>query len=70
MSDLLDKASELEELQRNLAIEKARKKEPTLFTGRCRYCNAEIDSGIFCDKWCAEDYESEEIIKKRQFKNR
>lgn len=68
MSDMLDRASDLEALQRDLAIKQVREQKAPKPTGRCKYCNAELISGLFCDKWCAEDYESEEIIKKRQFK--
>ena len=68
MSDDLDRASEIEQQQRDDAIAKARIKQKTLYTGRCLWCNDTIHSGLFCNIYCHEDYESEQIIKKKQYR--
>jgi hypothetical protein len=68
-SDIFDDASDTEELHRTIAIKAARSKaKNTLFTGRCRYCNAPVDEGIFCNIYCHTDYESEQIIRSRQYR--
>ena len=68
MSDEFDRASELEQEYRDRAIAKARIKQKTAFSGRCKYCNDIVNSGIFCNVYCASDYESEQIIRKRQYR--
>ena len=66
--DEFDRASEIEQANRDEAIARARTKQKTMFTGRCRYCNDVVDSGIFCNIHCATDYESEQVIKNRQYR--
>ena len=70
MPDLLDDASNLEELQRNLAIEKIRndKTKQKVHT-HCLYCNIELTvNSAYCSPECKEDGELEQSIKKRQFR--
>ena len=63
--DVYDQATEREEKHRELSIAQARaKNQPIKFSGRCLSCNAEVESGRFCDSWCREDYEQELRIKR------
>ncbi|WP_337027167.1 hypothetical protein [Pantoea eucalypti] len=56
MSDELDQAAELEELERNIAL--ANRKHPEMsFTGASYYCEEVVPAGCFCSAECREDYE-------------
>ena len=56
MSDELDQAAELEELERNIAL--ANRKHPEMsFTGACYYCEEVVPAGCFSSAECREDYE-------------
>ena len=56
MSDELDQAAELEELERNIAL--ANRKHPEMsFTGASYYCEEVVPAGFFCSAECREDYE-------------
>ena len=69
MSDIYDMASDNEERDRDLAIQIARSKPKNhFFTGHCLYCNDSIAKGLFCNTFCHQDYESEQIIKKHQWR--
>ena len=39
MTDLYDRATEAEELHREMSLRQARNKKKAAFTGYCRYCN-------------------------------
>lgn len=55
-ADITDQASELEELERAIAL--ANRKKPTMvFTGECHWCEEPIGSGHFCNSDCREDHE-------------
>jgi len=69
MTDIYDMASDNEERDRDLAIQIARSKPKNhSFTGRCLYCNDSIAKGLFCNAFCHTDYESEQVIKKHQWR--
>ena len=58
MADITDEASELEELQNNVAINAQLLKPRLAANNVCHNCNEIITRGIFCDTYCAEDYDS------------
>ena len=65
MSDELDQAAELEELERNIAL--ANRKHPEMvFTGACYYCEEAVPAGCFCDEDCRSDYERVERAKQQR----
>ncbi len=56
-ADLADQASELEELERAIAL--AKRKKPTMaFTGECHWCEEPISTGHYCDAECRKDHET------------
>jgi hypothetical protein len=63
MSDIFDDASEVEQLQREIAIKQIRNKKKQPFTGHCLCCNEEILEGRFCSTECREDWELEQKLK-------
>ena len=67
MTDIFDRASEREQLERDLAISSARKSAPSVqATGHCLWCNAELARGKrWCDAECCEDWELNEAAGKR-----
>jgi len=65
MSDELDQAAELEELERNIALANRRHPEMT-FTGACYYCEEAVPAGCFCDEDCRSDYERIERAKQHR----
>ncbi|HFV0912154.1 TPA: hypothetical protein ACH7ZD_003211 [Escherichia coli] len=45
------------EALKDMAIDNIRKQAQVVsqvFTGKCRYCNESIESGIYCDAECAQ----------------
>jgi len=65
MSDELDQAAELEELERNIAL--ANRNHPEMaFTGTCYYCKELVLAGCFCDEDCRSDYERIERAKQHR----
>lgn len=65
MSDQLDQAAELEELERTIAL--ANLKHPEMaFTGVCYYCEEAVPFGCFCDEDCRSDYERIERAKQHR----
>lgn len=65
MSDELDQAAELEELERNIAL--ANRAHPAMqFTGACYYCEEAVPAGCFCSPECREDYERIERAKQQR----
>ena len=58
MTDIYDRASDREQLDRDLAIKSARESAPEApVTGDCLWCNAELTGGRrWCDAWCREDW--------------
>lgn len=61
--DEFDRASELEQYQRELALDKVRAKKKSFYTGHCRYCNETITQGSFCSAECREGQELEDKFK-------
>lgn len=60
MTDIYDQATFIEERDRELSIAHVRaQNQPIKFSGRCLSCNAQIESGRYCDSWCREDHEQE-----------
>lgn len=65
MSDELDQAAALEELERTIAL--ANRTHPTMqFTGACYYCEEAVQAGCFCDEDCRSDYERIERAKQHR----
>jgi len=65
MSNELDQAAELEELERNIAL--ANRKRPEMqFTGACYNCDESVQAGCFCDEDCRSDYERIERAKQHR----
>lgn len=56
MSDELDQAAALEELERTIALAN-RKKPQMIYTGECHWCEEPIAKGHYCDSECREDHE-------------
>jgi hypothetical protein len=58
MSDEIDKASYIEQLQRDSAIYKARyAKTKIVSTGKCLQCDEDVDGERrWCDEWCRNDW--------------
>lgn len=67
MTDAIDKACEREQLDRDLAIQSARKGvSEAPVTGHCLWCNAELAQGKrWCDAECREDWELNQEADKR-----
>ena len=67
MTDIFDRASEREQLERDLAIGSARKSAPSVqATGHCLWCNAELGQGKrWCDAERREDWELDQESRKR-----
>jgi len=62
MSDELDQAAALEELERTIAL--ANRKRPEMqFNGACYNYEESVDKGFFCCSECREDYERNERAK-------
>lgn len=65
MSDELDQAAALEELERTIAL--ANRKRPEMqFTGACYNCEQAVTAGCFCDEDCRSDYERIERAKQQR----
>ncbi|MGJ0481996.1 hypothetical protein [Pantoea agglomerans] len=65
MSDELDQAAELEELERNIAL--ANRKKPTMtYTGTCHNCEESVDKGFFCCPECCDDFQRIERAKQHR----
>jgi len=65
MSDELDQAAALEELERTIAL--ANRKRPEMkFTGACYNCEESVDKGFFCCPECRTDYERIERAKQHR----
>jgi len=65
MSDELDQAAALEELERTIALAN-RKRHEMQFTGACYNCEESVDKGFFCCSECREDYERIERAKQHR----
>ena len=69
MTDILDRASELELLEREAQIERARASRPSAglpFKGWCYFCQEPVAAPeAFCDGDCAADHERERAAKLR-----
>ena len=68
MSDIIDEASATEALYLADALARQQKSATRLqHTGKCHWCEADIDTGIFCDADCAADHEYEQKIRSKQY---
>lgn len=65
MSDELDQAAALEELERTIALANRKRPEMT-FTGACYYCEEAVTAGCFCSPECREDHERVERAKQHR----
>lgn len=65
MSDELDQAAALEELERTIALSN-RKRPEMQFTGACYNCEESVDKGFFCCPECRTDYERIERAKQHR----
>lgn len=65
MSDELDQAAELEEMERTIALAN-RKRPEMVFTGACYYCEEAVVTGCFCSAECREDHERIERAKQHR----
>jgi hypothetical protein len=66
MSDEFDRASDLEEIHREMAIKNARNKPQLPDIGQCYYCAEFTPPGRrFCDSECRDGYEAEMAARKR-----
>lgn len=66
MSDEFDRASELETMQRELAIKKASSVNKMPDIGQCYYCSEYTPPGHrFCDSECRDGFEAEMAAKRR-----
>lgn len=67
MTDIFDRASDLEQKERESAIASARKPLVSAReTGHCLWCNAKLIQGKrWCDSECREDWELEQESRKR-----
>lgn len=67
--DEFERAPKQEMDHREYSVAQARaKNQPLKFTGRCLYCNEQIEVGRYCSAECKEDGESEAAIRSRQFR--
>lgn len=64
MPDEFDKASEAEQIHRDVLISEIRRQKPLKTTGFCLSCNAPLPDRKFCDVWCREDFEMELKMKR------
>ena len=66
MSDEFDRASDLEEIHREMAIKNVRQQQQLPDIGSCYYCNEYTPPGRrFCDSECRDGYEAEIAAKRR-----
>ena len=64
MSDEIDKANDLAELERASAIRAITARPEMAYCGRCRNCDEPLEQGAFCDASCAEDYRKREAFRR------
>lgn len=66
MTDIYDKATEVELRDTALAIASARNQQNgPAYTGRCLYCKEPTPKGHrWCDEYCRDDYETRERMDK------
>lgn len=67
MTDVFDRASDREQLDRDMAIRFSRKTQALPATGACHFCGEPLDmpSHRFCDSFCRDDYEKKEAARLR-----
>ena len=66
MSDEFDRASDLEEIHREMAIKQASQKRQLPDIGQCYYCAEYTPPGRrFCDSECRDGFDAEMAAKKR-----
>lgn len=56
MADVIDKANDLAEMERNAAIRDALRSKGPVYVGRCHNCDEPLEKGAFCSAPCREDY--------------
>ena len=66
MADEFDRASDLEQAERDNCIARCRQVPSIKSVGHCLYCNAELPDGQrWCDAWCREDWSLEQEARHR-----
>ncbi len=55
--DIADEAQDLTDLELDLALKNLKQEHVLQATGSCYYCDDYVDSGLFCDSDCRDDYE-------------
>lgn len=66
MSDEFDRASDLEEIHREMAIRDVQQRTSLPDVGACYYCSEHTPPGRrFCDSECRDGYEAEQAARKR-----
>lgn len=69
MTDLIDKAAEVEELLRMEALGKQQASVRLVATGCCLNCDEPLQPGaLFCDADCTHDYERRQSAERRNGK--
>lgn len=63
MSDVVDQANDLAEMERNQAILDALRATGPVYTGMCHNCSDPLEEGAFCDASCAEGYHKRERMR-------
>lgn len=64
MADVIDKANDLAEMERNAAIRDALRATGPHYTGMCWNCSEPLEEGAFCDPECASDHELRNRMKR------
>lgn len=67
MTDIIDHASDREQMDRDRAIDAARTAQPAAkANGHCLWCNAALAQGQrWCDAECREDWELDQEARRR-----
>ena len=64
MSDEIDIANDLAEMERNAAILEARRAAGPVYSGMCHNCCEPLEDGLFCDTDCRDDHQQRARFKK------
>lgn len=64
MSDEVDIANDLAEMERNAAIRAITARSETAYCGRCRWCDEPIEQGAYCSAECATDAQKREAFRR------
>lgn len=56
-SDICDQADELIQMSISRKISEIRSEKALQATGKCLNCDEQVESGLFCDPDCRDDYD-------------